>query len=70
MVENDIKKLMTLLSYLIEHNRDHGEELKKLAEKVKGVASNTAHDHILEAAQLMDKSTDSLVKVLAELSKG
>lgn len=69
MVENDAGKLMTLLSYLIEHNNEHGGELKQLAGKVKGVAGDIARDHLLEAAQLMEKSTNSLVKALAELNR-
>ncbi len=69
MVENNTEKLMKLLSYQIDHNKDHVGELKKLAEKVKGVTGNTVHDHISEAARMLDKSTDSLVKALSELSK-
>ncbi len=70
MVENDTRKLMKLLSYLIDHNKEHGEELKKLTEKVKEVAGNTVQGHILEVAQLMGKSTNSLIKALSELSEG
>ncbi len=69
MVENDAGKLITLLSYLIEHNNEHGEELTQLAGKVKGVAGDVVHDHLLEAAQSMEKSTHSLVKALAELNR-
>ena len=69
MVENDAGKLITLLNYLVEHNNEHGEELTQLAEKVEGVAGDVARDHLLEAAQLMEKSTNSLVKALAELNR-
>jgi hypothetical protein len=69
MVENDAGKLVTLLSYLIEHNNEHGEELIQLAGKAKGAAGEVARDHLLEAAQLMEKSTGSLVKALAELNR-
>ena len=63
------EKLTTLLGYLIDHNRDHREELKGLAKKVIGVTGDTVQSHILEAARLLDRSTVSLAKALSELSK-
>jgi len=69
MIEKSKEKLTTLLSYLIDHNRDHSEELKGLAEKVTGVTGDIVQGHILEAARLLDKSTGSLTKALSELSK-
>lgn len=69
MIEKSKEKLTTLLNYLIDHNKDHSEELKELAEKVVGVTGDTVQSHILEAARLLDKSTVSLAKALSELSK-
>lgn len=69
MIEKSKEKLTTLLSYLIDHNRDHSEELKGLAEKVTGVTGDIVQSHILAAARLLDKSTRSLTKALSELSK-
>jgi hypothetical protein len=69
MIEKSKEKLTTLLSYLIDHNRDHSEELKGLAEKVIGVTGDIVQSHILEAARLLDESTGSLAKALSELSK-
>ncbi len=69
MVESDRGKLRTLLNYLIDHNREHSQELKALAEGLKGTDRNTVSSHILEAARLLDGSTDSLAKALAELKE-
>ena len=64
---DDREKLATLLSYLVDHNREHSQELTELAEKVTGAEEKTVRGHILKAAQLMDQSTEFLIKALAEL---
>ena len=69
MIEKGKEKLTLLLSYLIDHNSGHSEELKELAEEVTGVTGDTVQRHILEAARLLDKSTESLTKALSELDK-
>lgn len=69
MVETDEQRIMVLLNYLVSHNRDHSQELRELAEEVKGLTGGNVVQHVLEAAQLMDKSTESLKKALSELSK-
>ena len=69
MIEKGKEKLTTLLSYLIDHNRDHSKELKELAEKVIGMTGDIVQNDILEAARLLDKSTESLTKALSELGK-
>lgn len=70
MMEKDGEKLRTLLSYLISHNRDHSSELRELVDKVEGVAGESVQNHLLEAAQLMDKPTESLTRTLSKLSEG
>lgn len=69
MVETDEQRIVVLLNYLVGHNRDHSQELRELAEEVKGLTGGNVVQHVLEAAQLMDKSTESLKKALSELSK-
>lgn len=69
MVETDEQRIVVLLNYLVSHNRDHSQELRELAEEVKGLTGGNVVQHVLEAAQLMDKSTESLKKALSELSK-
>lgn len=67
MVENDKDKLGTLISYLIDHNKEHAAELRELGEQLKGVAGETTQDYVNTAADLMDKSTASLSLALADL---
>jgi hypothetical protein len=62
-------KLTTLLNYLIEHNREHSEELTELAEKVKKVANDVIREDIQEAARLMNESTEYLKQALMKLRK-
>lgn len=69
MVETDEQRIMVLLNYLVSHNRDHSQELRELVEEVKGLTGGNVVQHVLEAAQLMDKSTESLKKALSELGK-
>ncbi len=69
MVKAGEQRIITLLNYLVNHNRDHSQELRELAEQVKGLTGGNVLQYVLEAAQLMDKSTESLKRALSELSK-
>lgn len=61
------ERLIVLLKYLIDHNKEHGQELRELANKAEGAATETAQEYILEAAQRIDESIKSLMKALSEL---
>ncbi|MFC1937852.1 hypothetical protein ACFLWY_04790 [Chloroflexota bacterium] len=67
MEDDDRDNLAALLSYLVEHNREHSQELTELAKKATGAEEQAVRGHLLKAAQLMDDSTEPLIKVLAEL---
>ena len=69
MIEGDKERLTTLLNYLFKHNEEHSKELIELAEKAKTVANKVVRDDILEAARLMDESTEYLKLALVELNK-
>jgi hypothetical protein len=69
MIEGGKERLTTLLNYLIKHNEEHSAELIELAEKAKTAANDVVRDDILEAARLMDASTESLKLAFMELSK-
>ena len=69
MIEEEKKRLTTLLNYFTKHNKEHSEELIELAEKAKKVANDVVRDDILEAARLMDESTEFLKMAFVELSK-
>ena len=61
-------KLITLLNYLTEHNREHSKELMELAEKAKTVAKSDVQNNIEEAARLMNESTEYLKQALMKLN--
>ncbi|MFC2058909.1 hypothetical protein ACFLTS_04615 [Chloroflexota bacterium] len=69
MAEHDKERLKTLLDYLIEHNREHSEELRELAENAKTMDMGLAKEDIREAARLMVESTEYLKKALMEFRK-
>jgi len=66
---SDVTKetLEILLKYWAQHNREHGEEFRKWAEKAKGLGEAVAHDAISEAAQQMDKANKFLFRALDSL---
>lgn len=70
MAENDRDKLAALISYLIDHNREHAEELRELLGKYQDVAGENTVRLVGEAAALMDKSADSLSLSLADIKSG
>jgi hypothetical protein len=70
MVESDKQKLVILLNYWIEHNREHRDEFREWAEKAKGFARVNIHGHILKAAQQMDKANEFLLRALKGLTEG
>ena len=70
MDETDKEKLVKLLDYWIEHNREHRDEFVEWAEKAKDFAGVAAHSYILEAAQQMDRASQFLFRALEELKGG
>ena len=64
------EKLRILLDYWIEHNKEHRDEFVAWAEKSRNFAKVSVHDSIMEAAQQMDRTNESLLKVLEELKGG
>ena len=65
---NDEKaKLRTLLGYWIEHNKEHSQEFREWASKAKGFGEAEACKEMLQAAQEMDKASESLLQALRGL---
>jgi len=60
-------KLRTLLNYWIEHNKEHGQEFKEWAGKVKGFGEAEASEEMLQAVQEMDKASGCLLRALRRL---
>jgi len=67
MAEIDREKLIKLLDYWIEHNKEHRGEFAAWAEKSRNFAKASVYNSIMEAAQQMDRANESLLKVLEEL---
>ncbi|MBA7668398.1 hypothetical protein ES703_76508 [subsurface metagenome] len=62
-------KLRTLLKYWIEHNKEHSQEFKEWADKVKGFGEAEASEDMLQAVQAMDKASERLLRALKRLEK-
>ena len=69
MDKNEKEKLRILLNHWIEHNREHGDEFREWAERVRGLGGSEVHRDMLDAAQYMDKASESLSRALTDLGK-
>ncbi len=63
-------KLRILLDYWIKHNREHGEEFKEWAEKVKSSGETAVHDELIEAVEQMAKANAPLLRAMERLRGG
>ena len=62
-------KLMTLLNYWIEHNKEHSQEFREWADKAKEMGEAEARKAMLQAAQEMDKASEILSGVIRRLER-
>ena len=62
-------KVVTLLNYWIEHNKEHSQEFKEWANKIKGFGEGEAGKDMLRAAQEMDKASQILSRALERLER-
>jgi hypothetical protein len=70
IVDNDERaKLTTLLNYWIEHNKEHSQEFREWAGKAKVFGEAEAYEEMLQAAQEMDKASESLFRALRRLEE-
>jgi len=69
MSNDERAKLRTLLNYWIEHNKEHSQEFREWAGKAKGLGEVEASKEMLQAAQEMDKASESLSQALRRLEK-
>ncbi len=70
MEKSEMEKLKILLDHWIEHNKEHGEEFREWAEKARALGEAVVQQDMLDAAQHMNKASESLLKALEELGKG
>ena len=69
-MSNDEKtKLMTMLNYWIEHNKEHSQEFREWAERARSFGKVTAGEEILQAAEDMDKASKFLSQALGRLEE-
>jgi len=69
MGNDEREKLKTMLNYWIEHNREHSQEFRQWADKAKGLGEAEAGEEMLQAAQEMDKASETLTQALRRLEK-
>jgi len=69
MGNDERTKLRILLKHWIEHNDEHAEEFREWAEKAKVFGEAEAYEEVRQAAQEMDKSSESLSRALKRLEK-
>ena len=69
MSNDERAKLMTLLNYWIEHNKEHSQEFREWAGKAKGFGESEAGEDMLRATQEMDKASQILSRALSRLER-
>jgi nickel/cobalt exporter len=67
MSNEEAAKLKTLLNYWIEHNREHSQEFKEWADRVKALGAVETSKEMLQAVREMDKASECLVRALRNL---
>ncbi|HEX78874.1 MAG TPA: hypothetical protein G4O19_01830 [Dehalococcoidia bacterium] len=67
MGHDDREKIRTLLSYWIEHNKEHGEEITEWAEKARALGKDEAYERMLKAVQEMHEADELLAQALKKL---
>jgi len=69
MGNDERAKLKTMLNYWIDHNKEHSQEFREWAEKAKAFGGVEACEKMLQAAQEMDKASESLSQAFSGLEK-
>ena len=69
MDKKDREKLKILLSHWIEHNQEHGEGFREWAKKAREFGEPTVQENMLDAAQCMNKASESLLRALKGLKE-
>ena len=63
----DREKLEHLLKHWIEHNEEHAAEYREWAIKAKDVYSGSVSNQIFEAANQIEKASESLSSAIAQM---
>lgn len=62
-------KIRTLLHYWIAHNKEHSQEFREWATRVKTSGETEAGEEMLLAAQKMDQASEILSRALRRLER-
>lgn len=67
---SEMEKVLALMDYMLHHNREHTEELKKMAEKLNEASKKEAAALLSESAGFFSKGNDKLAEALAKALEG
>jgi nickel/cobalt exporter len=67
MVSDDKTRLKTLLSYWVEHNREHSQEFRDWADKAEKMGESRVSRDLFKAVGDMEKVTETLSGILKTL---
>ena len=67
MGNDERTKLEALLNYWIEHNKEHSQEFREWADRVKAFGEPETGANMLQAAREMDKVSEILSQTLSGL---
>lgn len=67
MVQEEQEKLVKMLDYWIEHNREHRAEFIEWADKAKGYAGASVQTCLIEAARHLETANQYLTRALKDL---
>lgn len=66
-MDSEMIKLETLLDFTVEHNSEHAEELRSLAERAKELGKIAAYDQLIKGVQQMNTANETLSLALRRL---
>lgn len=70
MGSDEKTKLRTLLNYLVKHNKEHSQEVREWADKVKAMGEVKVAEEMLQASRAMDTASGLLAQSLKRLKEG
>lgn len=65
--DDTLARVRILLGHWIEHNREHGEEFRQWADRLRGLGEIGAGNYMLQAAQETEKAGELLSRALERL---
>ena len=66
-MDSEMKKLDILLDYTINHNSEHAEEIKELAQKAKELGKAAVYDELMRGVGQMNEANETLASALKRL---